>query len=194
MLEKDRIALESAIEKSRKGLKEQQALNTVVESSGAATAEAKARAAAAEIEGKSAVLQASLHAEASQVEAHAKLEQTEAAQRAELNYMTDMARLEVAAKEARNQIEAEKFRDIVNAIGAGTIAAIARAGPEMQAKLLNGLGLKSLLVSDGKSPVNLFNTASGLIAPNTLPQAEKDEAPTTAEHKKKLPVQDEKKD
>jgi len=35
----------------------------------------------------------------------------------------------------------------------------------MQAKLLKGLGLKSLLISDGHSPINLFNTAQGLIAP-----------------------------
>lgn len=190
-MEKEKLALESAIEKSRKLLKEQQAANSAVESTGAATAEAKARAAAAEIEGKSAVHQASLHAEASHVEAHAKLEQTEAAQSAELRYMTNMARLEVAVKEARTVIEAEKFRDIVNAIGPGTIAAIARAGPEMQAKLLHGLGLKSLLVSDGKSPVNLFNTASGLIAPK-MPQQQSE--PPTAVEQKKLPVQDEKKD
>jgi len=34
----------------------------------------------------------------------------------------------------------------------------------MQAKLLQGLGIKSLLISDGHSPINLFNTAQGLIA------------------------------
>ena len=38
---------------------------------------------------------------------------------------------------------------------------IFKAGPEMKAKLLNGLGLKGYLVSDGKNPINLFNTANG---------------------------------
>ena len=33
----------------------------------------------------------------------------------------------------------------------------------MQAKLLGGLGLKGYLVTDGKSPINLFNTAQGMI-------------------------------
>jgi len=37
------------------------------------------------------------------------------------------------------------------------------AGPELQAKLLQGLGLKSFLITDGNSPINLFNTAKGLI-------------------------------
>jgi major vault protein len=37
------------------------------------------------------------------------------------------------------------------------------AGPELQAKLLSGLGLKSFLITDGNSPINLFNTAKGLI-------------------------------
>jgi len=33
----------------------------------------------------------------------------------------------------------------------------------MQAKLLGGLGVKSLLITDGNSPINLFNTANGLV-------------------------------
>jgi len=42
--------------------------------------------------------------------------------------------------------------------------AISKAGPEMQAKLLKGLGLKGFLISDGKNPINLFNTANGMIS------------------------------
>ena len=41
---------------------------------------------------------------------------------------------------------------------------IASAGPRMQAKLLESLGIQSTLITDGKSPINLFNTAQGLIA------------------------------
>ncbi len=32
-----------------------------------------------------------------------------------------------------------------------------------QARLLAGLGLQSVLITDGKSPLNLFNTAKGLM-------------------------------
>ena len=58
-------------------------------------------------------------------------------------------------------IETKKFKQLVNAIGSNTIVSMARAGPEAQAKLLSGLGLKGFLISDGKNPINLFNTANG---------------------------------
>jgi len=40
---------------------------------------------------------------------------------------------------------------------------IANSGPEMQVRLLQGLGLKSFMITDGNTPINLFNTAAGLI-------------------------------
>lgn len=70
--------------------------------------------------------------------------------------------LELTRNQKLAEIEAEKFKTLVDAIGAETIKSIAQAGPEMQAKLLGGLGVKSLLITDGNSPINLFNTASGL--------------------------------
>ena len=48
------------------------------------------------------------------------------------------------------------------------IKAIAQTGHEMQAKLLQSLGLQSILITDGKSPINLFNTAQGLINPASI--------------------------
>jgi len=63
------------------------------------------------------------------------------------------------------QIQAKKFKSIVDSIGPKTIKSMAEAGPAMQAKLLQGLGLKSFLITDGNSPINLFNTAQGLINP-----------------------------
>jgi len=72
--------------------------------------------------------------------------------------------LEVAKAKELAQIEAKKFGDIVTAIGPNTIRSIAQAGPEMQAKLLQGLGLKGFLITDGTSPINLFNTAGGMIS------------------------------
>jgi hypothetical protein len=49
------------------------------------------------------------------------------------------------------------------------LRAIAAAGPELQVRLLQGLGLKSMLITDGRSPINLFNTANGLVNPLSLP-------------------------
>lgn len=61
------------------------------------------------------------------------------------------------------EIETSKFKSQVDAIGASTLQAIATAGPEMQVRLLSALGLKSTLITDGSSPINLFNTANGII-------------------------------
>jgi len=47
--------------------------------------------------------------------------------------------------------------------------------PPQQAKLLGGLGLSSVLITDGNSPINLFNTAKGLMGQagaDALPGAE----------------------
>jgi major vault protein len=52
---------------------------------------------------------------------------------------------------------------MVDAIGAQTLISIAQAGPEMQVKMLQALGIKSTLITDGNQPINLFNTANGLI-------------------------------
>ena len=52
---------------------------------------------------------------------------------------------------------------MVDAIGKETLISISQAGPEMQVKLLQALGLKSTLITDGSSPINLFDTANGLI-------------------------------
>ncbi len=62
------------------------------------------------------------------------------------------------------KIETDKFVNMVEALGQDTLISMARAGPETKAKMLKGLGLKGFLVSDGKSPINLFNTANGFLA------------------------------
>ncbi len=44
-----------------------------------------------------------------------------------------------------------------------TIKAIAQAGLEMPARLLQGLRIQSVLITDGKIPLNLFGAANGMI-------------------------------
>ena len=61
------------------------------------------------------------------------------------------------------EIEINKFSQIIKAIGRETLVAIAKSGPEMKSKMLKGLNLKGFLVTDGKNPINLFNTANGML-------------------------------
>jgi major vault protein len=162
-LERQKIDDEASSEKARKDLLQLQAESSAVESTGQATAEAKARAEAQNIEGVAAVKQAELSAEATRIKSEAELAQTKLRQQAEIEHKKALIALEITKSRQLADIESEKFKSIVSAIGADTILSMAEAGPANQAKLLSGLGLKSFLITDGNSPINLFNTASGLI-------------------------------
>jgi len=52
---------------------------------------------------------------------------------------------------------------MIKTIGQSTIIALSKAGPEHQVELLKGLGLTGFIMTDGNNPINLFNSASGLI-------------------------------
>jgi major vault protein len=162
-LERQKIEDEAKAEKARSDLLLLQAQSAAVESTGQAKAEAQARADALEIEGNAAVKQAKLRADATAIEVGAEIQQMLDRNRAELEHKQKMDELELSKASRLAEIESHKFAQLVQAIGADTIKSIAQAGPEMQAKLLSGLGIKSLLITDGNSPINLFNTANGLV-------------------------------
>ena len=82
----------------------------------------------------------------------------------EIAHSKALMEMEVTKKKQLAAIESNKFKNMIDAIGQDTITNIARAGPEMQAKLLSGLGIKSMMITDGKSPINLFQTAQQMIA------------------------------
>jgi len=168
-LERQKIEDEAEAEKSRRELLQLQAQSAAVESTGQATAEAQARAEAANIEGEAAVKQAELSAEAERIAAESELNQLKAKQEAEIAHQKALNDLEISRAKDLAAIEASKFKRIVDAIGSTTLRDIALAGPEMQQQLLKGLGLKSFMITDGNSPINLFNTAGGVIGAN-LPQ------------------------
>lgn len=163
-LERQKLADEAEAERSRKALLELQAQSAAVESTGQATAEARALAEAAKIEGEAAVKQASLQAESSTIAAKSSLAEQKQRQQMELEHQNKLTEIDIKRARDLATIETAKFAEVVSAIGPNTIRAIAQAGPEMQAKLLSGLGLKSLMITDGNSPINLFNTAAGLVS------------------------------
>jgi len=162
-LERQKIEDEAEAEKYRTELLQLQAQSQAVEATGQATAEAKARAQAQAIEGEANVKMAELHAKAEQIRAETELNKLIAKQQAEVEHKRKLNQLEITKAKELAKIESEKFKRIVDALGSDTLRAIATAGPELQAKLLQGLGLKSFLITDGNSPINLFNTAKGLI-------------------------------
>merc|ERR1711968_240406 len=149
-------------ERAKKELLELKAHSAAVESTGHAKAEALVRAEAARIKGEAAVTEAELSARAAEL----RLETLKAQHLAEVEHQKALAELEIEKARKLADIESEKFTKTISALGPETIVAIARAGPEMQAKLLQGLGVSSMLITDGNSPINLLNTAEGLVAKN----------------------------
>ncbi|XP_059809284.1 major vault protein isoform X3 [Hypanus sabinus] len=162
-LERQRILDQAEAERARKELLELEANSMAVESTGAAKAEAQSRAEAARIEGEGAVLQARLKAQALDIETDAELLRLTKAREQELKYVEAQNRLEVEKNLQLAQVESKRFQEMVQAIGPETIRAIAVSGPELQVKLLQGLGLNSTLITDGSTPVNLFATAKGML-------------------------------
>jgi len=172
-LERQRILDDAESEKARKELLTLQGESAAVESTGQAKAEAHSRAEAAKIEAIAAVEAAELKAKAMRIEADSELERLKAARDAEIHILTEQNRLEVEKSEKMANIESTKFQAMVDAIGTETIRSIASGPQDHQVKMLQALGLKSTLITDGKNPVNLFNTAQGLLG-TKWPQNESD--------------------
>jgi len=140
-----------------------------VKTSGELTARAHAIAKGNEIEGKSSIQQAKLKVQALEIEELSFLIEEEENIKEDIKRKEQLIDIETEKLKKLSNIEVDEFRKTINAIGKETIVAMARAGPEIQAKLLNSLGIKSFLITDGKNPINLFNTAKGMIKNDQLP-------------------------
>ena len=167
-LEQQQLKNSSIAEASRKELLAFEAENSEIESRGNATAAAKARAKAAEIEAAANIEAAKARAKVTEIMSGAELAQLEKEREVSLQHQRQVNELKIAKEAALAQIEAKKFARTMTTIGPDTIASIARAGPEMQAELLKGLGLQGFLVTDGTNPVNLFQTANQMVTPGRV--------------------------
>ncbi len=165
-LDRQGIVDESAAEMERRNLLELQAENAAIEATGRANAESRAKAETARIRGEAAITLAQQKAEAARIRFEVDSIIERARQEAEIERQQALDGLELEKARRLAGMNAAEFREKIQALGADTIRAIAQAGPEMQARLLEGLGIQSVLITDGKSPINLFGTAQGLINSN----------------------------
>ena len=166
-LERQMIIDQAAAEAERRNLLEMSAENSAIEAVGRANAEARARTEASRIQGEASILLAEQETEASRIRNSVEMEILTAQRQAEITHQQALAQLTIEKARRTAEIETAEFRRKVETLGAETIRAIAQAGPEMQVRLLESLGLQSVLITDGKNPINLFGTANGLIAPMT---------------------------
>ena len=155
----DMVEAERALGK----LKTLEANSLAVEKTGVLVGEASAKAQSRKI-----AMQSELEKTELEVQADEMIENSENALLEEEyknieEHQKALNELEIAKTRKLAEIEAGKFSQTVGSIGRETIVSMAKAGPETQAKLLKGLGLKGFLVTSGKNPINLFQTANGLI-------------------------------
>lgn len=61
------------------------------------------------------------------------------------------------------EMETEFYLKRVQVIGADNLRHIACAGVERDVRMLKALNLKSTLITDGKTPINLLDATAGLI-------------------------------
>ena len=71
--------------------------------------------------------------------------------------------MELKKNESLSKIESGKMKAMMDVMDPETLKSMAEAGPKYQAELLAGLGLSGFIMTDGNNPINLFNTASGLV-------------------------------
>lgn len=165
-LDRLRIQDEIVSTQATKRLLQLQAESESVKSTGVALAKAKADAESAQIEGETEVSQSEMRVQADKIRQESELELLKARYDQEVDMKKQVSELKITHERKLAEIEADKFNRTITSLGRETIKSMARAGPELQARLLKGLGLKGFVLMDGKNPINLFNAASGFLGNN----------------------------
>lgn len=163
LLEKQKLENSASFESAKKDFLELKIQSEQVETKGAAIAESKAKSAALTIKAENDLKVASLLAEAKKIKEEAEMELEKKKKDLELEHKTSLSNLEISKAEKLSKIEADKFKKIMDSIGKQTLVEISNAGPEMQAQMLQSLGLKGYVLMDSKNPVNLFTAATGML-------------------------------
>jgi len=167
VLKKQKIEDQVAAESDMKKLLTIMAECDSIQSSGVALAEAKAKAEALQISAEAEVSLAQLKIKSQKVRQENEIAYLSRKQEIELNHQQKTKEIELNEKEQLSTIESSKFDNIVAAIGKTTLVDIANSGPELQAKLLESLGLTGYLMTDSSNPINLFSAANGMISAST---------------------------
>lgn len=154
---------ETVAEEKRLVLLELEAENKSINIIGRTEAVSKAEAEEKEINSISDLTTAKIELEEERIKRKSELSKKEKIYLNEIEHLKRMKDLEIEKAEKLSSSEVMKIEKMVEAIGKETLIELSRAGPETQAKILKSLGVKSLLITDGKSPINLFNTSNGMM-------------------------------
>jgi hypothetical protein len=113
-----------------------------------------------EIEGRAKVEISELKARARKILEQSKLKFEKERAQFELERVKKLKELEIRKAKETGEIEGSKFKQFVDCLGRETLVELSKAGPELQAEILQSLGLKGYMIMDANNPVNLFSSAS----------------------------------
>lgn len=162
-LERQKILDELEAEKVRRKLLVLQIASAAFETTGQVKAEAIAKAEAERIDALSNVEAARLDAVAKRVECESQLDRLKRMREAELAYIASTNELKIKRKEEEMKVDVSRFERLVQSVGRKSLSAIVCANSNYKQRLLEALNLKSTLITDGSNPINLIQTAHGLI-------------------------------
>ncbi|KPI87757.1 putative major vault protein [Leptomonas seymouri] len=162
-LERQRMQDQVANEEQRRVLLNAESSGLSIVSLGRSRAIAEALSTASCIEGEAALEAASIRAAKEQLLYSAMTEMQQRKKQLLSEQEKKVVEMTQKYEKEMSEVHHRLIGAVVDALGPATIAEMARAGPELQAKLLSNLGLEGYLVTDGSSPINLFNTADGML-------------------------------
>ncbi|KAG5465483.1 hypothetical protein CUR178_00188 [Leishmania enriettii] len=162
-LERQRMRDQVANEEQRRVLLDAESNGLAIVSSGKSKAVAEALSTAARIESEASVEAATVRAAKEMMLYSVMNEMQHKKKQLLIEQEEKVAAMTVDYEKALEEVRHTLVGQVIAALGPETIAEMARAGPELQAKLLASLGLEGYLVTDGSSPINLFKTTSGLV-------------------------------
>jgi len=135
----------------------------IIEKNGSSVAQAKAEKQATIIESVSKVKLAEMSKKAKEIELEYAVRKIKKENSNDYLSQSEEQRLSIKNIEQNNAIESNKFKNIIEALSPETLVEMAKAGPELQAKLLQGLNLSGYILTDGNNPISLFNVANNLV-------------------------------
>merc|ERR1711879_405372 len=134
-----------------------------IQSLGVSIAQAKAETAKAKIEGENTVAVSKIESETLGILNDQQAEELRLNQKLKYDYEKQDSEININEQETMSKTEVEKIERMMKSLGSNTLATMINAEPKMQQELLKGLGLQGYLMTDGRNPINLFDTAQGLV-------------------------------
>lgn len=162
-VERLNIDYQAKAEGSRMKLLNLMAESNSILNSGQANSEAQALANSNILKAQAMVEISKQKAETDNLIAEKENKRDEEAYTLKIEHELAMEQENISNSKAQTQIDSDKLKQIIGSLGKDTLVAMANAGIENQVRMLEGLGLKGYLLTDGNTPINLFSAAGGML-------------------------------